>query len=266
MSSQSSPWFTRLRGDEHILLGRDSSLRCIPANVSPKQAFFLDGVRHAVEIMDVAFGRLRNGLTRAALEPPQAADLPLVNAGLFLDAWAVVDAVDRFRQLYLEFPGMTRVSSAPEIQPLRVALQSFRDLRNVADHLAQRSEFVLAKGDGAALGELTWLTGAQSHPEVIAWHCVLRPGTLRFEAGPPQLPIETTLDWPTDFICLKAGGYQGNLSRVRDHIAGRVRHLESQLTSIFSRPEHENVPVINDYFGRYPVRPVFAERKPDDRS
>lgn len=104
MPNQSSKWFSPVPGDEHILLGRDSSLRRIPVNVTPKQAVFLDGIRHAIEVMDVGFGRLRIGLTQTALDPPDAADLSIIGAGLFLDAWAVVDAIDRFRQFYLVGP------------------------------------------------------------------------------------------------------------------------------------------------------------------
>ncbi len=204
MTNDPSQWFSPVRGDEHILLGRDSPLRRIPVNIDPKQAVFLDGIRHAIEILDIGFGRLRAGLTRAALVPPEASDLPLVGAGLFLDTWAVVDAIDRFRQLYLGFPGMTLKRDCEEMPPLHDVLQPFRDLRNVGDHLAQRSDFVVAKG-GAVMGELTWLTGVRLLPETIAWHCVLRPGTLRSEPTLPTAPIETTLDWPTDCICLTAG-------------------------------------------------------------
>ena len=257
MLHQSKEWFSPVRGDEHILLGRDSPLRRIPINVTPKQAVFLDGIRHAIEVMDIGFSRLRNGLTKAALEPPLASDLPLGGAGLFLDAWAVVDAIDRFRQFYLRFPGMQRSAAPDQIPPLSEALQNFRDLRNVGDHVVDRADAVVAKG-GAALGELTWLTGAQVLPKVIAWRCVLRLGTLRSEPVLPSKPLETTLDWPTDYICLQASGYQGNLSQVRIHIAGRIRHLESQLNKTFSKPEYDHVPVMNDFFGRWPVHPLLA--------
>lgn len=47
------------RGSESLLFGCDSVLRQIPVNVVPKQALFLDGIRNAVEIMDVAYCRLR---------------------------------------------------------------------------------------------------------------------------------------------------------------------------------------------------------------
>lgn len=259
MAKKSSEWFSPIKGDEHILIGRDSSLRRIPVTVSPKQAVFLDGIRHAIEVMDIGFHRLRNELTKVALEPPNTAELPMIGASLFLDAWAVVDAIDRFRQFYTGFPGMRHVNTTENIQPLREALQTFRDLRNVGDHVSSRSEEVVAKGDGAALGELTWLTGAQLLPKVVAWHCVLRPGTFRSKPSLSTSSFQTKLDWPTDYICLRAGGYQGNLSQVRTHIAGRVRHLESQLDAIFSKPEHEKAGVINDFFGRRPVQPSYED-------
>lgn len=254
MPDKSDQWFLPVRGDERILLGRDSSLRRIPVNVTPKQVVFLDGMRHAVEIMDVGFDRLRVGLTQAALNPPNANDLPRLGAELFLDAWAIVDAIDRFRQFYLGFPGMTR-GKDDKTPPLSESLQTFRNLRNVGDHLSQRADEVVAKGEGAALGELTWLTGERLLPTVVGWHCVLRPGTLMTKPTIPTKPIITTLDWPTDNICLKAGGYQGNLSQVRPHIAARIRHLEAQLNKVFSKPEQDHVPVMNDFFGRRPVEP-----------
>ncbi len=257
MNGEQSQWVKPIRGDESILLGRDSPLRRIPANVRAQQAVFVDGIRHAVEVMDVGFGRLRAGLTQLALRPPAGADLPLVGATLFLDAWAVVDATDRFRQLYQGFPGMSRGAATPGVTPLQEALESFRKLRNVGDHIAQNADRVVAKG-GAAVGELSWLTGKQIQPEFIAWHCVLRPGTLKSEPTLPTEPIESALDWPTDNICLSAGGHTANLSQVRLHIAIRIRHLEAQLAEVFARPEHEHVPVINDFFGRRPVRPAVA--------
>ena len=73
-------------GYERLLLGRDSMLRQIPVNVVPKQALFLDGIRHTVEIMDVAYGRLREALTHLALHPPASNELPDLFAHVFLDA------------------------------------------------------------------------------------------------------------------------------------------------------------------------------------
>jgi hypothetical protein len=240
-------------GSERLLLGRSSVLRQIPVNVVPKQALFLDGIRHAVEIMDVAHGRLRTALTDLALFPPASNKLAEISAHVFLDAWAFVDAVDRFRMLYIQMPGMNFGAASGGIPPLHEVTQEFRNLRNVADHLAQRADFVISR-DGAALGELSWLTGVQLEPEVIAWQCTLRPGTLRAIAPTEADSITSTLDWPTDSIRLSAGGYEADLSKVRTHIAVRIRYLEAQLLRIFSQPSQALVDVFNDRFTRRAVK------------
>jgi hypothetical protein len=45
------------------MLSDDSILRRIPVAVAPKQALFVDGIRHTVEIMALAYSRLRETLT-----------------------------------------------------------------------------------------------------------------------------------------------------------------------------------------------------------
>jgi hypothetical protein len=241
-----------VRVSESLLLGRDSVLRKIPVNLDPKQALFLDGIRHAVEIMDVAYDRLSDALTHLALRPPVSNELPALSAHVFLDAWSFVDAVNRFYMMYTQMPGIKFGAAKDGIPTLCEVTQEFRDLRNVADNLAQRAELVISR-DGAALGELTWLTGAQLQPEVIAWHCTLRPGTLRSVPPPQTEPIVSTLNWPTDSIRLFAGGFEGNLSTVRKHISVRINHLEVQLQKVFQQQSQAQVPVINDMFARRPV-------------
>ena len=152
-----------IRGSEHLLLGRDSVLRRVPVNVPPKQALFLDGIRQAVEIMDVTYGRLRDVLTHLALNPPAQNEIPDVFAHVFIDAWGFVGAVDRFRMMYTQMPGIKFGNAKDGIPPLREVTQVFRSLRNVADHLAQKADHVISR-NGAAWGELSWLTGAQLQP------------------------------------------------------------------------------------------------------
>lgn len=234
-------------------MGRDSVRRRIPVNLDPKQALFLDGIRLAVEILDVTYSRLRDTLTHLALNPPLAGKLPNVFAHTFLDAWGFVDAIDRFRMMNTQMPGMTFGDPTYGIPPLLEVTQEFRNLRNVADHLAQRADFVVSR-NGAAWGELTWLTGVQLHPEVIAWHCTLRPGSLRAVPSNQTHSILSTLDWPTDSIRLSAGGYEGNLSEVRKHIAVRLKSLEDQLLREFQQPTRTGVAIVNDLFMRRPVK------------
>ena len=90
----------------------------------------------------------------------------------------MVDAIDRFRMLYLQMPGISFPPPKAGVETLQEALTPFRDLRNVADHLAQRADFVVSRG-GAALGTLSWLTGFKIDP-ITAWYCTLRPGTVAY--------------------------------------------------------------------------------------
>lgn len=249
--------FLPARSSERLLLGRDSVLRQIPVNIDPKQTLFLDGIRHAVEIMDVAYDRLTDALTNLALHPPVSNELPTLSAHVFLDAWSFVDAVNRFYMMYTQMPGIQFGNVKDGIPTLREVTQEFRDLRSVVDHIAQSADIVISR-NGAALGELTWLTGAQVQPDVIAWHCTLRPGTLHSVPPTQTEPIVTTLDWPTDSIRLSAGGFEGNLSAVRKHIAVRMNHLEVQLQRVFQQQAQAQVPIINDMFARRPVKMVDA--------
>ena len=159
------------------MLARDSILRRLPAELNPKQALFLDGIRHAVEIADLAHKRLRETLTHIATVDPNDLDLQTCTTHAFLDAWAMVDAIDRFRMLWQQLPNATPAELPPGAEPFKEVSQPFRHLRNVADHLSQRADFVVSKG-GAALGTLTWFTGIDLTPP-RGWMCTLRPGTIR---------------------------------------------------------------------------------------
>ncbi|WP_432745945.1 hypothetical protein ABXJ76_08300 [Methylobacter sp. G7] len=235
------------------MLNEDSILRRVPAAINPKQALFIDGIRHAVEIIDLAYGRLRDTLTRAALQPPSSSEVPDMSSQAFLDAWAMVDAIDRFRMLYLQMPGISFSPPKPGVVTLEEALKPFRDLRNVADHLAQRADFVVSRGS-AALGTLSWLTGFKIDP-ITAWYCTLRPGTVHAQPEFRKELFVSTLDWPTDGITLVAGGYEGNLSSVRPHIELRVKHLEEQLKNAFDKLNLADSPTASDVFTRQAYTP-----------
>lgn len=235
------------------MLNDDSILRRVPAAINPKQALFIDGIRHSAEIINLAYGRLKDTLTIYALQPPSSSELPHMSSHAFLDAWAMVDAIDRFRMLYLQMPGISFSTPKPGVVTLKEVLMPFRELRNVADHLAQRADFVVSQGS-AALGSLSWLTGFKVDP-MTAWYCTLRPGTVRAQPELRKEPFASTLSWPTDGITLEAGGYEGNLSSVRPHIELRLRHLEDQLKKSLDKLGLADSPAASDVFTRQSFTP-----------
>lgn len=234
------------------MLSENSSLRRVPASLNRKQAVFIDGIRHSAEIIALAHSRLRSTLTELALNPPSANELPLVTPHAFLDAWALVDAVDKFRLLYQNFPDMIRkAGSEPSLQD---AAQSFKKIRDIADHCSAAADRVASK-DTAGLGVLTWLTGYQVSPTEL-WYCTIRPGTLKTEPTLKWPRIETKLTWPTGHICLLVGGCQANLSEILPHIEKRVKKLESDLDIAFERHDLSISPVANDLFTRQVYKPA----------
>lgn len=86
------------------------------------------------------------------------------------------------------------------------------------------------------------------------WFCTLRPGTIRSKPEFRNEPILSAFDWPTDRICLSAGGFEGNLSAIRPHIERRVRHLEDQLKREFNRFGIADSPAASDVFLRQPYQ------------
>lgn len=232
-----------IRGSDALLIGRDSLLRKIPANCAPEQVRYLDGIRHALEIMDITYARLRKTLTTVSTSPPEPTTLPELIANLFLDAWSFVQAVNRFEKMYSRLTKKTGVLN-PKIPTLREATQEFRNVLRAASE---------------GFGELSWLTGVELEPEIVALHCMLFPGTHRAYPVMKTDPILSTLDWPIDAIKLSAGGYEANLSTVRKHVAIRMQHLEGQLDKAFQTPEVQSQ-IINDAYMCRPVKIKCSSR------
>jgi hypothetical protein len=128
----------------------DTPLKRLPRELDPKQALFLDGIRHATELAEMAYARLVDRLTDLALAG-KSDDNPLALTEPYLYAWAVVDSVDRLRGLLRLMPGLAEGPDAGPWGQLRAETEVIRDLRNVSDHLAQRVDYVhLFRPDRAA--------------------------------------------------------------------------------------------------------------------
>ncbi|MDQ1924506.1 hypothetical protein, partial [Massilia pseudoviolaceinigra] len=206
-----------LRASSALILGRESPLRCIPSNIDSKQMRCLNAIRHAAETMDIAFLRLREGLTANALNPPKELELASFISHVFSDAWLFVRAVARIAH---EFEKLTNGDPRilPNVESLAESTKPFRDLAEL-EHLGW--------------GSLSWLTGVSLLPTPSALHCAIYPGSL---SEPPQIstaPIVTTLDWPTDRIRLACGEVEADLSTVRKHVAFRLSLLEGLLEKAF---------------------------------
>lgn len=208
------------------MLSFDSPLRRLPPQLDVRQLVFCDGVRHAAEIADLAFERLLTTLTHIAIDvapgPPSGGQSRHFTSA-FLDAWAIVDALDRMRVLFGLFPGADVQDGQMRRPGFQDQMQSIRDLRNVADHVAQRVDEVIARR-AAALGTLAWFT-ATSHDTGVS--CAIYPGTLRSTTvkvvNACGRHFRTA---PSGLVQLSAGGYEAELDYAIWAASRVVRRLE----------------------------------------
>lgn len=210
------------------MISKDSILRRLPATLDRKQALYFDGIRHCGEIAGLAYSRVQKTLTRIAVE--EQADSESNNVlftSAFLDAWSLIDVIDRFRALWTTLPNRLPNESASGSPSFAEISQPVRDLRNVADHIAQRAEYVIAR-KGTALGVLSWFTVLKQKP-LEGVICTIIPGTTQVGSAPVVNPAGRRIEIPTGLIQLSAGEHVGNLSEILPEMEKRIRGLEKAL-------------------------------------
>lgn len=209
------------------MLRRNSSLKCLPQDFDPKQAFYFDGLRHAYEIADLALSRLRETLTDLARNCSSGVADDAKYTSAFLDAWAFIDSVHRFRALWAKVPPSSPETKINGKSPFDELTSELVLLRNVSDHLVGKSEHLISK-KGNALGVLRWITILEGEP-TKGFTCMLRPGW--FTGGNLKLldPEEVDLfdGHPTSAIELSAGKHSTLLTNVYPEVEARIRHIES---------------------------------------
>ena len=213
------------------MLTTNSILRRLPPGLDQKQVVYLEGIRHCAEIVWLAYCRLEKALTMLVDKPGDASPEADDYTEAFMDAWTVVDAIDRFRQLWSMFPGMQFADCTVTRPSFADISQEVRGLRNVTDHIAQRADHISASGN-PVLGLLTWLTISATSPDQ-AYSCLLAPGTTKKTSwtavNPAGKEFTSYATGRTGLIHLAAGEHRSNLTAVIPEIRERVNRLEHAL-------------------------------------
>lgn len=224
----------------------DSPFLNLPANLERKQAFYLDGIRHAFEIIECAFTRLSGGLSELGKDYSETSR-PSSYAAYYLDAWALVDALDRLVALWRLQPSAHTIPAPWSPDKFQEEMRDIRNIRNVSDHLAQRADQIISK-NSTALGELSWITVLNIEPLEMK-SCFIRPGVLS-----PKIHFKINIPKQSLFIAngsgnilLKAHTYTANLSEAYQKAAGLAQYAEASLKSSFSNLDTSK-PIGGDLF------------------
>lgn len=234
------------------MLSENSILKRLPNGMNQKQLVFVDGIRHAAEITWLAYTRLEATLTWLVDNNQQEVPNPDAYTAAFMDAWAMVDAIDRFRSLWKLFPGFQPIANNSSESTFDQLSESVRKIRNVSDHLAQRAEYIAASGN-PVMGLLTWVTYPHDSKNEI-YTCVLAPGTKKKSKWTLVNPAGKEFIYTsasaqrTGMIHLAAGEHQANLSALLPAMQLRIRQLEASVESAIREHGIEGNQAGGDFF------------------
>lgn len=204
------------------VLSPQSPLRRLAPDLDPKQRRFLDGIRLAFEAIFISYERLVGTLLTLALLP-DLAELPQQSLPTaMLDAWSLVDCVDRLRFLLANTPGLKK--SVPALRLFEDAAAGIRELRNHSQHLS--GDIGEAAIDEFAWGQLAWLCPvAGEHPDASIAYAIA-PGALVDAIISLVNPAGRSHLGRIDNIELKAGRGASNLTRVARALPEVVKCVE----------------------------------------
>lgn len=134
------------------LIRPDSLLRRLPVGLDDRQRMFIDGISVTLQMLDVAFERLKQGL--AELSPARQDEM--FYAPVLLDAWSMVDSANRLA-LLLRY--MKNVKKTPQMRVFKKHLEAVEPLRNSIQHLNKDIQRTAADG-AATWGTLSWVVVA----------------------------------------------------------------------------------------------------------
>jgi hypothetical protein len=228
-----------------VIIPEYSSLRLLPYELSHKQVLIFDGIRYAAEMIDIAYQRLFKKLQTIAIQErePTTRDIAIA----ILDAWSIIDSVNRFRDLIKLAPG---VRNEPWKQLFHNRTSSVANLRDCVQHQSGEIEDLIANS-GQIWDYLSWAE-VRSGKHTGKW-LMMSPGavytgsTWKF-VGPSQ----PTIPLPLGRIRLNAFGCKIYLGQC-------VRWVKSAVSSLVSELENKHVRLVGEVEAKRQIGDIIYE-------
>jgi len=231
----------------------------MPVNVPRRQILYLDALRLSAEMAGLAFDHLHEllaGVTERRDGPLQAGKA----VGAILDAYSVIDAVHRFRELLQLTPGLKHNST---FELFVRQTNDVRELRHIVQHLNRKVDRIAREG-WAALGTLTWL-GPSAVPGGPPSSYILQAGTFypgQWTHGPTVDAYSSLPEGEISAISLSTAGIRVNLSTITDRLRTMIQSLEGPLEEFAADNERFGSDVLLS-FALTPVEETGANPDPD---
>ena len=210
-----------------VLISESSPLRKVP-RCEPTQQLFLDGIRFTIEMVELSFTRLCTQLWQFSdtkVQRQRRQHHAYAYGAALLDAWSVVDSIERLRTLILKMRGLKRTRP---IKEFLANSSNVRPFRNRLHHLNEDLANGLYIGK-PVLGCISWVTYVDTHTPTRRIF-VLTPGALTHEVANLVNPVGVTTRAPLDLVTLFAHGAEVSLTNQMQYVASIVQPLETAIT------------------------------------
>jgi hypothetical protein len=210
--------------------------------LNPTQAQFLDGVRVAIEMIDVAYENLSQQLRDLCPNAPvNIGQRGVTSAPAFLSAWSIIDNAHRLRGLVENFPRLAKKQHVAEFRLFVEQAVAVEELRHAVQHMESAIRKSAPQGR-AVWGSLSWMFRTD-HENVLS--CVLTVGALMPAAELGSVTL-AAVGQGVDHVSLRLGSTSVSLTDLIGIVKRLALFVESALAEGFKQSAAP--PAESDYF------------------
>ena len=220
-----------------------------PEFVPRRQVLYLDAIEESFRMASLSYERLQESLLGwMSLRDPAKTSLPRpsdemsrLNSAILLDAWSLVDVLNRLRVMVESMPGLKK--SSPGVKSLLQSLGPIEELRNAVQHLYGEVHTIADSGH-PIWGSLSWATPPVKPGDALKAAAFI-PGTLAPVKGIPVVnPVGRTCEYPVGLIELTAAGKTVSLSDMVAAVLRFADRLELAAKAAFVDPPEEGSGIV----------------------
>jgi hypothetical protein len=215
----------------------NSCLFAIPEGINKKLIFNLDGIRIALQVINLSYQRLCQSLESVS-QKNEITDFTHIS----LDCWAFIDSLDRLRGMWNNLDKILELDRAFSKVVVDKKFENVRNIRNIISHLPQRIDSLISS-NSSAMGEIGWIYLSDKASLNVKTYFI-RYGAfykkVNFEFTLPNTNIRFNQN-NVGLIEFKVGEFIIELSNLYFFVEELVKYLEKILIAEFSQVKSSNM-------------------------